>query len=53
MVWDQNSWLPQAGYEDVGIALKNSALKFRFAGTKLKDKKTLVRMKNTGTGSSL
>jgi len=44
MVWDQGTWHPQPGYEDVTEALRNGSLKFVLDGTKLHGKWTLVRM---------
>ena len=52
MLWDQGSWRPQPGYEDVGLALKDGSLKFELAGSKLKGKWTLVRMKASDRKSS-
>lgn len=48
MVWDQGTWEPQSGYEDVNAGLKSGSLKFVMNGTKMKGKWTLVRMNNTG-----
>ena len=44
MVWDQGTWRPQPGYEDVTKALHDGSLKFILDGTKLKGKWTLIRM---------
>src|ERR1700744_6271776 len=44
MVWDQGTWHPQPGYEDVTKALRDGSLKFVMHGTKMKGKWTLVRM---------
>jgi bifunctional non-homologous end joining protein LigD len=44
MVWDQGTWHPQPGFEDVTAALRNGELKFELDGTKLKGKWVLVRM---------
>ena len=44
MVWDQGTWHPQPGYEDVGEGLRNGSLKFILDGTKLHGKWTLIRM---------
>lgn len=44
MVWDQGTWSPQPGYEDVDKGLRGGSLKFVMHGTKLKGKWTLVRM---------
>ena len=51
MVWDQGTWSPQPGYEDVTAALRAGSLKFELRGKKLRGKWTLVRMKPR-TGSS-
>lgn len=48
MVWDQGTWHPQPGYEDVTDALRKGSLKFVMDGTKMHGKWTLVRM---GPGS--
>ena len=44
MVWDQGTWHPQPGYEDVTKALQEGSLKFVLDGTKLHGKWTLIRM---------
>ena len=44
MVWDQGTWQPQSGFEDVTAALRDGELKFELDGTKLKGKWVLVRM---------
>jgi len=44
MVWDQGTWRPQPGFEDVTAALRDGELKFELDGTKLKGKWVLVRM---------
>ena len=44
MVWDQGTWEPQPGYEDVDAGLREGSLKFVMHGTKMKGKWTLVRM---------
>jgi bifunctional non-homologous end joining protein LigD len=44
MVWDQGTWEPQPGYEDVDAGLRDGSLKFVMHGTKMKGKWTLVRM---------
>ena len=50
MVWDQGTWSPQPGYEDVNEGLKNGTLKFTMHGKKMKGNWTLVRM-NAKPGS--
>jgi len=52
MVWDQGTWHPQPGYEDVGENLRKGSLKFVLDGTKLHGKWTLVRMGPKSSGSS-
>jgi bifunctional non-homologous end joining protein LigD len=44
MVWDQGTWEPQSGHEDVDAGLREGSLKFVMHGTKMKGKWTLVRM---------
>ncbi len=44
MVWDQGTWRPQPGFEDVTAALRDGELKFQLNGTRLKGKWVLVRM---------
>ena len=44
MVWDQGTWEPQPGHEDVDAGLREGSLKFVMHGTKMKGKWTLVRM---------
>lgn len=47
MVWDQGTWWPQPGHEDVEAGLRNGALKFELQGSKLQGKWTLVQMHST------
>src|SRR6202046_4830756 len=44
MVWDQGTWSPQPGYENVDAGLRDGSLKFVMHGRKMKGKWTLVRM---------
>jgi bifunctional non-homologous end joining protein LigD len=44
MVWDQGTWQPQAGYEDVDAGLRDGHLKFEMDGKKMHGKWALVRM---------
>jgi bifunctional non-homologous end joining protein LigD len=44
MVWDQGTWRPQAGHEDVDAGLRDGSLKFEMFGKKMKGRWTLVRM---------
>ncbi len=52
MVWDQGTWQPQPGYEDVTEALRKGSLKFVLDGTKMHGKWTLVRMGPKSSSSS-
>lgn len=47
MVWDQGTWWPQPGHENVEAGLRTGSLKFELHGTKLQGKWTLVRMHTT------
>ena len=44
MVWDQGTWWPQLGHENVDQGLRDGSLKFEMEGTKMHGKWTLVRM---------
>src|SRR6185437_267126 len=44
MLWDQGTWEPQSGYEDVDKGLRDGSLKFVMHGTKIKGKWALIRM---------
>jgi bifunctional non-homologous end joining protein LigD len=44
MVWDQGTWQPQAGYEDVDAGLRDGHLKFEMDGKKMHGRWALVRM---------
>jgi bifunctional non-homologous end joining protein LigD len=44
MLWDQGTWEPQAGHEDVDKGLREGSLKFVMHGTKIKGKWALIRM---------
>lgn len=44
MLWDQGTWEPQAGHEDVDKGLREGSLKFIMHGTKIKGKWALIRM---------
>ncbi len=50
MVWDQGTWWPQFGHENVDAGLRTGSLKFEMHGTKMRGKWTLVRM-NERAGS--
>jgi bifunctional non-homologous end joining protein LigD len=44
MVWDQGTWWPQPGHENVDAGLRDGSLKFEMSGTKMHGKWTLIRM---------
>ena len=44
MLWDQGTWLPQPGHEDVDTGLREGQLKFLMFGEKIKGKWALIRM---------
>jgi bifunctional non-homologous end joining protein LigD len=44
MVWDQGTWWPQLGHENVDAGLRDGSLKFVMSGTKMHGKWTLIRM---------
>ncbi len=44
MVWDQGTWWPQLGHENVDAGLRDGSLKFEMNGGKMKGRWTLVRM---------
>jgi bifunctional non-homologous end joining protein LigD len=52
MVWDQGTWWPQPGHENVDAGLREGSLKFEMHGTKMKGKWTLVRMNPRSSSSS-
>ena len=47
MLWDQGTWRPQEGFEDIDAALDKGELKFSLEGVKLKGSWVIVR---TGGG---
>ncbi len=47
MVWDQGTWWPQPGHENVEAGLRTGSLKFELHGSKLQGKWTLIRMHTT------
>ncbi len=47
MLWDQGTWWPQPGHENVDAGLRTGSLKFELHGAKLQGKWTLVRMHTT------
>ncbi len=44
MIWDQGSWWPQLGSENVDACLRSGHLKFEMNGSKMKGKWALIRM---------
>ncbi len=44
MLWDQGTWEPQAGHEDIDKGLRDGSLKFVMHGKKIKGKWALIRM---------
>ena len=44
MLWDQGTWEPQPGHEDVSAGLRDGSLKFLMYGTKMRGKWALIRM---------
>jgi len=44
MVWDQGTWSPQPGHEDIDAGLREGSLKIEMHGTKMHGKWTLIRM---------
>ncbi len=51
MVWDQGTWWPQPGHENVDAGLREGSLKFEMHGSKMRGKWTLVRM-HASTGGA-
>ena len=45
MLWDQGTWAPQTGYEDVTQGLEEGHLKFTMQGSKMHGKWALIRIK--------
>ena len=44
LLWDQGTWEPQPGHEDVEAGFREGSLKFLMHGEKIKGKWTLIRM---------
>ena len=44
MLWDQGTWAPQPGHEDVEAGLRDGQIKFTMDGTKMHGKWALIRM---------
>ena len=51
MIWDQGSWWPQLGSENVDACLRAGHLKFEMNGSKMKGKWALIRMNNHDASS--
>src|SRR5688572_1783079 len=49
MLWDQGTWAPDPGFEDVDAALKDGELKLHLNGVKLKGGWVLVRTRDERT----
>ena len=47
MIWDQGTWWPQPGHENVEAGLRTGSLKFELHGAKLRGKWALIRMHTT------
>ncbi len=50
MIWDQGSWWPQLGSENVDACLRAGHLKFEMNGSKMKGKWALIRMNHAAHG---
>ena len=51
MLWDEGTWVPEEGFENVSAAIAKGEIKFRLNGVKLKGSWVLVRIgKATATG---
>ncbi len=48
MIWDQGSWWPQLGSENVDACLRSGHLKFELGGSKLRGRWALIRMSPNG-----
>jgi bifunctional non-homologous end joining protein LigD len=49
MLWDEGTWEPEPGFEDVDAALRKGELKFRLDAAKLKGSWVLVRTRGGPT----
>ena len=47
MVWDEGTWWPQPGHENVDAGLREGSLKIEMHGTKMRGKWALIRMHTT------
>jgi bifunctional non-homologous end joining protein LigD len=52
MLWEQGTWRPEEGFENIAAALKKGELKFSLDGVKLKGSWVLVRTGAGGGGTS-
>jgi bifunctional non-homologous end joining protein LigD len=52
MIWDQGTWCPQLGSENVDACLRSGHLKFEMNGSKLKGKWALIRMSSHSADES-
>ncbi len=52
MIWDQGSWWPQLGSENVDACLRAGHLKFEMNGSKMKGKWALIRMNHAAAHGS-
>ena len=52
MIWDQGTWWPQLGSENVDACLRAGHLKFEMNGSKMKGKWALIRMKPSASIST-
>jgi bifunctional non-homologous end joining protein LigD len=50
MIWDQGSWWPQLGSENVDACIRAGHLKFEMNGSKMKGKWALIRMNHAAHG---
>jgi bifunctional non-homologous end joining protein LigD len=50
MLWDNGTWAPQPGHEDVDEGLRRGSLKFILYGTKMKGNWALIRMGGRAAG---
>ncbi len=44
MLWDEGTWAPQSGHEDIDAGLREGSLKFLLFGSKMHGKWALIRM---------
>ncbi len=49
MLWDEGTWSPEAGFENVSVALKKGELKFTLDAAKLKGSWVLIRIRGGPT----